>query len=267
MPSIKRWFHLSQEINRDPEFREYVKKFGLGGLRFWLEALATLDRTDNFWDLHRGFDLGLLAASCQTKAGIIRGSYEHLVNINWLRVGVDQDMKLFIYAPNWAKYNKKREDKGSMKDSLREDEKLHPIPSPIPSPNPKKEEKSSAILDKPKRPTRQSFEEWWQKEILTSPAYSGVDLQRELEKMKVWLTLPKAKGRKLTMKFALAWLNKIDPGESVNGHGSSTGSKGCWKRIPDGDSLRPCKATVVGLVNGNPFCAEHTIPTTSGVLT
>ncbi|HBP90862.1 MAG TPA: hypothetical protein DD706_24610 [Nitrospiraceae bacterium] len=265
MPSIKRWFHLSQEINRDPEFREYVKKFGLGGLRFWLEALATLDRTDNFWDLHRGFDLGLLAASCQTKTSIIRGSYEHLVNINWLRVGVDQGMKMFIYAPNWAKYNKKREDKGSMSDTLRGDENLHPIPSPIPSPIPKKEEKSIAVSDKPKRPPRQSFEEWWEAEVKSSPAYAGINLERELAKMKVWLTKPENRGRKLTTKFALNWLNKIDPGESVNGHGSSSGSKACWKRIEDGDNLRPCKGRVVGIVNGNAHCDQHPVMAMNGV--
>ena len=59
MPRIKRWFHCSQDLNRDPEFREFAKKFGLAGVRFWSEALAILDRTDNYWNLHKEFDLGL----------------------------------------------------------------------------------------------------------------------------------------------------------------------------------------------------------------
>lgn len=136
MPRIKRWFHLSQDLNRDPEFREYVKKFGSGGIRFWLEALAILDRTDNFWDLHKGFDAGLLAGTCETKKRIIQRSFEHLKDINWLRVGIDPDQKLFIYAPKWAEYNKRREDKGAMRDTTRYQQGTYPTPSPSPSPTP-----------------------------------------------------------------------------------------------------------------------------------
>jgi hypothetical protein len=74
--------------------------------------------------------------------------------------------------------------------------------------------KQSAISDKPKRPSRQGFKEWFE-EIKKSPAYEGIDCERELEKMKVWFTTPKARGRKLSKTFALNWLNKIDPGESA----------------------------------------------------
>ena len=28
MPRIKRWFHCSQDLNRDPEFREFAKLVG-----------------------------------------------------------------------------------------------------------------------------------------------------------------------------------------------------------------------------------------------
>ncbi|MCA9497969.1 MAG: hypothetical protein KC588_02120 [Nitrospira sp.] len=63
------------------------------------------------------------------------------------------------------------------------------------------------------------------------------------------------------------WRDWIEPEtKTANGHGDLS-KKICWKRIPDGDHMRPCKAPVVGIVNGNPFCAEHTIPTTNGVLT
>ena len=148
MPSIKRWFHCSQEINRDPEWRAYLKEFGLGGARFWLEVLAILDRTDNYWDIHKGFSLGLLAASCETKPRIILASYQHLVNIKWLSIGVDADMNQFIYAPKWSEYNKKREDKGRVKGTWREDENLHPTPTPILS---FPEEKENSSKKKSKR--------------------------------------------------------------------------------------------------------------------
>jgi hypothetical protein len=44
-----------------------------------------------------------------------------------------------------------------------------------------------------------------------SCAYHGIDIDRELEKMRVWLTTPKGKGRKLTKTFVVNWLNKCEP--------------------------------------------------------
>ena len=42
-----------------------------------------------------------------------------------------------------------------------------------------------------------------------NPAYRGIDIDRELGKMRAWvLTHP---GRKITRRFAVAWLNKIEP--------------------------------------------------------
>lgn len=43
-----------------------------------------------------------------------------------------------------------------------------------------------------------------------NPAYDHIDIDRELHKMHAWLELPANKGRKLTPKFALNWLNKIE---------------------------------------------------------
>lgn len=125
--------------------------------------------------------------------------------------------------------------------------------------------KSSAVTNKSKRPTRQSFDEWWKEVILTSPAYQGINLERELAKMKVWLTKPENIGRKLNTKFALNWLNKIDPGVPVNGFHSSAATKACWKRVEDGEHFRQCKLPVIGHVNGNPYCSLHPVPATNGV--
>lgn len=140
MPTIKRWFHCSQELNRDPEFRVFVKRFGLAGMRFWIEVLAILDRTDNYWNLHTSFDLGILASACESKKAHMLACYEHLTNMKWLRVGVDVENKLFIYAPKWSEYNKRREHDGSMKDTCREHPGIYPTPTPTPTP--KKKEKT-----------------------------------------------------------------------------------------------------------------------------
>lgn len=40
--------------------------------------------------------------------------------------------------------------------------------------------------------------------------YTWIDVDTEMEKMKGWLLTPKGKGRKLTQRFAVNWLNKID---------------------------------------------------------
>lgn len=50
----------------------------------------------------------------------------------------------------------------------------------------------------------------WITELAGHEAYAGIDVRREVAKMKVWLTLPKNKGRKLTKRFVLNWLNKVD---------------------------------------------------------
>ncbi|WP_447963986.1 hypothetical protein [Nitrospira sp. Ecomares 2.1] len=62
------------------------------------------------------------------------------------------------------------------------------------------------------------------------------------------------------------WRDWIEPEmKTANGNGDLS-KKICWKRIPDGDSLRPCKMQVVGVVNGNPHCDQHPVPTTNGAL-
>lgn len=46
MPRIKRWFHVSHDINSDPEVIELTDKFGLMGLKVWLELLSIGDRNE-----------------------------------------------------------------------------------------------------------------------------------------------------------------------------------------------------------------------------
>jgi hypothetical protein len=43
-----------------------------------------------------------------------------------------------------------------------------------------------------------------------NPAYAHINLEVERGKMQAWLLLPKNKGRKLTQRFILNWLNKIE---------------------------------------------------------
>jgi len=40
--------------------------------------------------------------------------------------------------------------------------------------------------------------------------YTWIDVDTEIQKMKAWFLTPKGKGRRLTQRFAVNWLNKID---------------------------------------------------------
>lgn len=46
--------------------------------------------------------------------------------------------------------------------------------------------------------------------LKSNPAYSHINVDRELSKMDAWLLTPKAKGRKKTPGFIVNWLNKIE---------------------------------------------------------
>jgi uncharacterized protein YdaU (DUF1376 family) len=47
-------------------------------------------------------------------------------------------------------------------------------------------------------------------DLSKSPAYIGIDVKREFEKAKVWIGLPQNKGRVLSQRFFVNWLNKVD---------------------------------------------------------
>lgn len=46
--------------------------------------------------------------------------------------------------------------------------------------------------------------------LKTDPLYSHINFEHEIEKMRRWLALPQNQGRRLTERFLVNWLNKID---------------------------------------------------------
>ncbi|KKL26428.1 hypothetical protein LCGC14_2395390 [marine sediment metagenome] len=46
MPRIRRWFHVSHDINSDPEVWELTDRFGDRAYRVWIEILSIADRYD-----------------------------------------------------------------------------------------------------------------------------------------------------------------------------------------------------------------------------
>jgi len=63
-------------------------------------------------------------------------------------------------------------------------------------------------LDKKKHKNTKLSNEDFFKSLKSSPAYKGIDIDRELSKMDVWIT--NNPGRQKTRKFVTNWLNKID---------------------------------------------------------
>ena len=57
----------------------------------------------------------------------------------------------------------------------------------------------------------------WIEELAASPAYTGIDVKREFEKAKVWISLPQNKGRVLSQRFFVNWLNRLDHALPVSG--------------------------------------------------
>ena len=112
--------------------------------------------------------------------------------------------------------------------------------------------KRNAVSSKSKRPSRQNFEEWWD-EIKKNLAYENIDCERELGKMKAWLTTPKGKGRKLTKEFVLKWLNKIDPGEYINEKGLPS-SQSCTRRLDINGRLKQCGKPATVTIGKSSMC-------------
>lgn len=61
------------------------------------------------------------------------------------------------------------------------------------------------------------------------------------------------------------WRDWIEP--EISAKNGNLSGKTCWKRIPDGEHMRPCKEPVVAVVANNPHCAKHPVPSLNGVST
>jgi len=130
MPSPKRWFPLSRDINSDPEVIELQKRFGLGGFRLWLEFLARLDCTENHLEL-----TGVGLESLFRRVGLYRKRGWECVEFfrknGWISIEKSEKnpSKTIFRATNYWKYHRFREPKSSVNGSplsfpnLSEDEK------------------------------------------------------------------------------------------------------------------------------------------------
>lgn len=114
MPSPKRWFPTSRDLNDDPEIWELTDLFGDRALRTWLEILAILDRVDNSWKLSGQWLAGLSRRTRQ-KPGSIQRQLGWMVVKGWLTVRetLPDGLPAVYSATNYAKYHRTSELKGN----------------------------------------------------------------------------------------------------------------------------------------------------------
>ena len=113
MPPIKRWYPVSHDLNADIEVWELTDRFGVTGLRVWLEILSIADRNEGILPGPWGRYPRLLAARLRSKP-------RYLVDVckfvsRWLvdacqcsSSGLVDACQHSTRVRNYAKYNRTR---------------------------------------------------------------------------------------------------------------------------------------------------------------
>ena len=114
MPKIRRWFHVSHDINADPEVWILRRSVGEKALSIWLEILSIADRNDGFLlspetpesqvSLQYYWLVRSVAGRCQSTGRTVSAVCDFAISHLWL-----------VYDPtlrvrNHAKYRVSRED-------------------------------------------------------------------------------------------------------------------------------------------------------------
>lgn len=95
-------------------------------------------------------------------------------------------------------------------------------------------------------------------ELKHNPAYQGIDIDREIGKLKAWLLTPKGRGKQLTKSRLVNWLNKIDT--PLNGHLAQGNHTSCtWLLDSNGRRSRTCGEPIAANQPHpiRPFCPQH----------
>lgn len=95
----------------------------------------------------------------------------------------------------------KRRGEETRREEKREEEKKNKDLPPTPL-------RGNSVSDKKKQ--KITDDEFFVEALKKSPAYEGINIEKELLKMDMWLLTPNGKGRKKTHKFILSWLNRAE---------------------------------------------------------
>jgi hypothetical protein len=84
MPRIRRWFHVSHDINSDPEVWELTDKFGERAFRVWMEILSIADRYDGLVPGETKYLSSTLAAKCKSRSRTVEGIIKYATDKEWI---------------------------------------------------------------------------------------------------------------------------------------------------------------------------------------
>lgn len=269
MPVPKRYFHLSQDINGDPEVWAFTMEFGERSLRTWMQMLVYLDRSGNEWRVS-GDWLGTLARTVRQSVGNVSRQIDWMTAKGWLRVreSAEDGSPLVYEAPNWAKYNRMREPKRIQPSPTTGTEEVPLLTYPTPSlsdPIHKKEIAGSVVpspAHSPRRTVHLADQEFIA-QLKVNPAYRHLDIETELGKMDAWLLTPKGARKKKTRAFVVQWLNRASDGQREMSSVSPSGRPDtvCVEKVPanNGRTYVPCGKPIAPNQESppRPFCSDH----------
>jgi hypothetical protein len=102
MPSPKRWFAVSREINADPELWELEERYGPHALRLWLEILARLDENDNRLRIDQVWVKVVARRVGMSPRGVVGSVLWMIFKVHWLIVLRD-------YGPDYGEIEMKEQ--------------------------------------------------------------------------------------------------------------------------------------------------------------
>ena len=147
MPTPKRWFPVSRDINDDPEMWELTSLFGDRALRITLEVFAILDRTENEWRL-TGHWLAGLSRKVRQQPATVRRVIDWMLAKGWL-IGEqpsDRNSPIVVRARNYWKFHRRREPNGSEAEANQAPSLPNRPVTNLPLPNHRRDEEEGGLL-------------------------------------------------------------------------------------------------------------------------
>ena len=150
MPPVKRWFPVSHDINSDPEVIELTDRFGLAGLKVWLEILSIADRNEGVFGTDWQAIVRSLSIKCNTTQRQVSSMLDLIQSRLW--IGCELPAKVLKYE----KYHRTRvtNEAPTRPNRTRPNlPDLNKTPKPTPQPAAAKRDGPLAELKKLKRPS------------------------------------------------------------------------------------------------------------------
>jgi len=240
MPTITRWFHVTHDINGDPEMWELREKFGDRAGFVWLECLSIADRNSGLVGTDSPQLRNILATKCRMRPATVGQIINWCLAKGWLDASkplandllaasqpLANHLPASLRVAKWAKYNKTRETKQFPSypnlsspllsySSKKKNKKIAPSHRNVtpPTPWPSEDVWLSELLKKQPFCSHCAEQlqdyEWWE---LAAKSLGGIDrafIEKEFAKIGAWWreNPTKRKTANGMKRFLRTWLEK-----------------------------------------------------------